>query len=64
MALCAQIITTNYNPQIVEVATILNGIHFALDSGLWPCMVKSYAEVVVNLINARSVHFLDFGGYR
>ncbi|KAK2635434.1 hypothetical protein Ddye_030226 [Dipteronia dyeriana] len=52
LASCAQVIQLNYSPVLAEAIAILKGLRFAVESGIWPCMIESDAQVVVSMINS------------
>ncbi|KAK2652478.1 hypothetical protein Ddye_012363 [Dipteronia dyeriana] len=60
MASCAQVSLVNFSP-LSEALAILRGPGFAIDSGLWPCVVESDSQTVVSMINSGSAPLSDIG---
>ncbi|KAK0600006.1 hypothetical protein LWI29_010661 [Acer saccharum] len=50
MACFSQVMSATFNAQIAEAVAILKAIQFSRDSGLFPCVLVSEAQVVVNWI--------------
>ncbi|KAL5782947.1 hypothetical protein ACOSP7_007976 [Xanthoceras sorbifolium] len=46
-----QCIAGSLSPQCAEAAASFRGLRFATDLGIWPSIIESNAEAVVNLIN-------------
>ncbi|KAK3217731.1 hypothetical protein Dsin_011701 [Dipteronia sinensis] len=61
MASCAHTLTMTYSPLMSEVLAILQGLHFAFESGLWPCILESDSQVAISLINSNIAHMADIG---
>ncbi|KAK1569107.1 hypothetical protein Q3G72_032578 [Acer saccharum] len=61
MASSAQRIEALYTPQIVKALAILQGLTFAIETGLYPVIVESDAFEVVNLVNSSSKVFTKIG---
>ncbi|KAI9170452.1 hypothetical protein LWI28_028262 [Acer negundo] len=51
----------SYSPIVAEAMAILRGIDFAVDSGIWPVVVKSDLLGVVNLIISGSTNLAELG---
>ncbi|KAK1557899.1 hypothetical protein Q3G72_033892 [Acer saccharum] len=44
LASCAQVVSASYDPLTAEVLAVLNGLIFAKDSGLCPCVLETDAQ--------------------
>ncbi|KAK2662089.1 hypothetical protein Ddye_000663 [Dipteronia dyeriana] len=61
MASSAQSLWAGLSPQSTEAIVLLRGLLLARNSGLWPCSIESDTEVVVNLVNYKSVSCAEIG---
>ncbi|KAK2662284.1 hypothetical protein Ddye_000858 [Dipteronia dyeriana] len=57
----AQKVLVKYSPQVAKAFTVLKGIQFARDMGLWLCVFETDALSVVNLINEHVVPCSEIG---
>ncbi|KAL5776792.1 hypothetical protein ACOSP7_009718 [Xanthoceras sorbifolium] len=56
-----QCIVGSLSPQCAEVAAIFRGLRFAAGLGIWPSIIESDAEAVVNLINGDLMPLSEIG---
>ncbi|KAK1577682.1 hypothetical protein Q3G72_023807 [Acer saccharum] len=61
LASSVQPIQSPFSALVAEALAILRGLHFAFDTGLFPCTLESDAKVVVDLVNSRNVPCAEVG---
>ncbi|KAK3221423.1 hypothetical protein Dsin_008448 [Dipteronia sinensis] len=57
----AQVVVAEYAPPMAEAMAILQGLNFAIDSGILPIVVKYDAVGVVNMMNSDTVVYANVG---
>ncbi|KAK3183290.1 hypothetical protein Dsin_030576 [Dipteronia sinensis] len=61
MASSAQKISAGYDSLIAEAMAVLKGLQFSHNAGLWPCVLETDAQVVVNLVKGKFDVFSEVG---
>ncbi|KAK2638091.1 hypothetical protein Ddye_025886 [Dipteronia dyeriana] len=61
LASSTQVAGAFFSPMVAEAMAILTGLEFAQESGLFPCMVESNAQIVVKLIQSDIVPLSEVG---
>ncbi|KAL5755139.1 hypothetical protein ACOSP7_023359 [Xanthoceras sorbifolium] len=56
-----QCIAGSLSPQCAKVTAIFRSLRYAADLGIWPSIIESDAEAVVNLINGDLMPLFEIG---
>lgn len=63
LASSAQVVNTKLSLVLAKVLSVLRGMRFARETGLWPCLVETDAQVEVKLVNFNTILLSDVGIY-